>query len=74
MSKVTMYRGIDAFDGKDSLFAACDGVVAATYYRDDSVWLSPDTFGDFTDWCSGASDIGSERYKKLHEMNVVWER
>ena len=72
MSKVTMYRGIDAFDGQDSLFAVCNGVVAAAYYRDDSDWLSPDTF-DFTDWFSGASDIGSERHKNLHEMHVVWE-
>ena len=73
MSKVTMYRGIDAFDGKDSLFAVCNGVVAATYYRDDSAWLSQDAFGEFTDWCSGASDIGSIRYKNLHKMKVVWE-
>lgn len=73
MSKVTMYRGIDAFDGEDSLFAVCNGVVAATYYSDDSTWLSPDAFGDFTDWHSGASDIGGERYKNPHEMQVVWE-
>lgn len=73
MSKVTMYRGIDAFDGEDSLFAVCNGVVAAAYYTDDSDWLSPDTFGEFKDWHSGASGICSERYKNLHEMHVVWE-
>lgn len=71
MSKVTVYRGIDINDGSDSLFAVRDGVIAVTFYREGSEWLSPDTFGEFEDWAP--SPYKEDSFGDFNSMEKIWE-
>lgn len=72
MSKVAVYRGIDINDGSESIFAVCDGFVAVTFYRKDSKWLSPDTFGEFKDW--SPSPYKAESFGGFDVMEKIWEK
>lgn len=67
--KVKMYKAVDAFDGKESLFAVYgDKMAVSTYFDEDDSWLSEDGFGDFESW-------GPEDHNESRMINpvLVWE-